>query len=52
MNEIWIAATIFLSLSAASNGAMVLSPKMPARHRDDETNAVVRLVANIFVVMS
>ncbi|KQQ34794.1 hypothetical protein ASG19_13530 [Rhizobium sp. Leaf306] len=52
MNEIWIAAMIFVCLSAASNGAMVLSPKMPARHRDDETNAVVRLVANIFVVMS
>jgi len=52
MTEVWIAVIILGCLSTASVGAMVLSPKMPARHRDDDTNAVVRLIANIFVVMS
>jgi len=52
MNEAWVAAGIFACLSLASLGAMFVSPKMPARHRDDETNGVIRLIANIFVVMS
>jgi hypothetical protein len=52
MNEFWIAAAIFALLSLASLGAMYVSPRMPARHRDDDTNSIVRLVANIFVVMS
>jgi hypothetical protein len=52
MNHVWIAAIIFGCLSTASIGAMLLSPKMHLRHRDDETSAVVRLIANIFVVMS
>ena len=52
MNEIWIATAIFFCLALASFAAMHISPRMPARHRDDETNGVVRLVANIFVVMS
>ncbi len=52
MNELFIALGIFLILASASLGAMYVSPKMPDRHRDDDTNSVVRLVANIFVVMS
>lgn len=52
MNETWIAPAIFGSLSVASVGAMLLSPRMAVRHRDDDTNTVVRLFANIFVVMS
>lgn len=51
-SEVWIAIGVFLCLSAISLGVMLLSPKMPARHRDEETNAVIRLVANIFVVMT
>lgn len=52
MNDIWISATVFICLSAASIGVMYLSPILPAHHRDEETNTVVRLVANIFVVMT
>ncbi len=52
MNEVWVAVTIFVCLSLASLGAMFVSPKMLARHRDDDTNGVIRLIANIFVVMS
>lgn len=52
MNELWVATAIFACLSVASLGAMFVSPRMPVRHRDDETNGVIRLIANIFVVMS
>lgn len=52
MSESGIAAIVFVCLAVASLGAMSLYPKLPARHRDDETNAVVRLVANIFVILA
>ncbi len=32
--------------------SIVVSARLPARHRDDDTNNVVRLAANIFVVAS
>ncbi|MBP1881584.1 hypothetical protein [Agrobacterium rubi] len=52
MSETFIAALIFCCLCVSSIGAVFVSPKMAVRHRDDETSAVVRLVANIFVVMA
>ena len=52
MTDYSIALLVFVCLSTASLGAMLISPKLPARHRDDDTNAIIRLVANIFVVMT
>lgn len=52
MPEALMATTVFLCLVSASLIAMVISPRLAARHRDEETNTVVRLVANIFVVMT
>lgn len=52
MNELVIAVIVFVCLAAASLGAMFVSPALPDRHRSDETSAVVRLIANIFVVMT
>ncbi|OCP36316.1 DUF4239 domain-containing protein [Ensifer sp. LC163] len=52
MSAILIAVAAFLCLSVAALGMMHLYPKLPARHRDEDTNTVVRLVANIFVVMA
>jgi hypothetical protein len=51
-NEIPIAILTFALLSAASYTAVHFYPKLRASHRNDDTNAVVRLVANIFVVMT
>jgi hypothetical protein len=50
MHEIVVAAAIFLCLVAASLGALLVSEKLPARYRHDDTYNVVRLAANIFVV--
>ncbi|WP_421361595.1 hypothetical protein [Agrobacterium rosae] len=52
MTEFWLALAVFACLLAASFGAMAISPRLSAHHKDDETNAVIRLVANIFVVMT
>jgi hypothetical protein len=52
LDEIWVSLAVFLCLAGGSLGAMQVSPRMPARHRDEETNAVIRLVANIFVVLA
>lgn len=52
MEPIWIALGTFTCLLAASLLMMQLYPKLSARHRDEDTNTVVRLVANIFVVMT
>lgn len=52
MNAFWIALGIFACLVSASLLMMHWCPKLPAHHRDDDTNTVVRLVANIFVVMT
>lgn len=52
MNEIIGSVAVFAILSTASFGVMWLCPKLPARHRDDETNAIVRLIANIFAIMT
>ena len=45
-------AAIFVCLVAASLGALLVSERLPARYRHDDTYNVVRLAANIFVVMT
>jgi hypothetical protein len=50
MYEIFVAAAIFLCLVAASLGALVISDRLPASYRHDDTHNVIRLAANIFVV--
>jgi hypothetical protein len=50
MHEILVSAAIFVCLVVAAIGSLVVSQKLPARYRDDDTHNVVRLAANIFVV--
>jgi hypothetical protein len=52
MSETLVAAVFFVCLAAASLGAMLLHARLPERQRADDTHAVVRAVANIFVVMT
>jgi hypothetical protein len=52
MIESWVAVAVFACLLGASLVAMFISPVLPVRHRDDDTANVVRLIANIFVVMT
>ncbi|MBP1887488.1 DUF4239 domain-containing protein [Sinorhizobium mexicanum] len=52
MTALIISSAVFVSLCIASFATMHFHPKLPLRHRDDDTNTVVRLVANIFVVMT
>jgi hypothetical protein len=52
MNEILVGVLIFLCLVAASLGSLLIYTRLPERHREDSTSNVVRLVANIFVVMT
>ncbi len=47
-----MATSVFACLMIASLGTLLSYSKLPARHLQDETNTVVRLVANIFVVMT
>jgi hypothetical protein len=50
MYEYVVASSIFLCLVVASIGALLVSEKLPAPYRHEDTNNVVRLAANIFVV--
>lgn len=50
--EIIVSTVTFLLLNGAALASVILYPRLRASHRDDETNTVVRLVANIFVVMT
>ncbi len=52
MDLVWIAAAIFVCLFSAALLMMHFCPKLPSHHRDEETNTVVRLLANLFVVMT
>lgn len=52
MSAFAIAGIIFVLLSFSALFTMKFHAKLPSRHRDDATNTVVRLVANIFVVMT
>ncbi|QPC92827.1 DUF4239 domain-containing protein [Mesorhizobium sp. INR15] len=52
MREALIAMVIFVCLVAAALTSMAIWPTLPAKHRDDDTNTVVRLAANLFGVMT
>ena len=52
MKEVLLALFVFVCLTGASLGALLLHGKLPAHHRHDDTQNVVRLIANIFVVMT
>lgn len=52
MNEVPLSIGVTVALGAASVGSLLLYPKLNLRHRDEETNLVVRMVANLFVVMA
>lgn len=52
MNEVRIAAFVFICLTGASLGALFTYERLPAHQRQDDTHSVVRLIANIFVVMT
>lgn len=52
MNEVRIAIFVFLCLMAASLGALFSYERLPPHQRQDDTHNVMRLIANIFVVMT
>jgi len=52
MREGFVALIIFLCLAASSLGTLALQHRLPSRHREDDTQNVVRLIANFFVVMT
>lgn len=52
MYEIVFAVGVFVILIAASLGTLMTYEWLPPTHREEATNGVVRLVANIFVVMT
>ncbi|MBN9059990.1 MAG: hypothetical protein J0H21_12515 [Rhizobiales bacterium] len=50
--ELTVALLTFACLCAASLGTLHAYPRLPAHYRDDETLQTVRLVANIFGMLS
>jgi len=52
MNEVLVPVLIFLCLLAASFGSLAVYERLPAHHRDENTHAIVKLAANLFVVMT
>jgi hypothetical protein len=52
MKEILVACFVFVCLTGASLGVLLSHGKLPAHHRHDDTQNSVRLIANIFVVMT
>ncbi|KRE00286.1 hypothetical protein ASE63_09440 [Bosea sp. Root381] len=52
MNEVRIAVFVFVCLTAASLGTLFLYERLPSHQRQDDTHAVVRLIANTFMVMT
>lgn len=52
MTEIIVCATVFVGLLIASLGCLFLHERLPERYRSEETNGIVRLTANIFMVMT
>ena len=52
MGEVLVGAAIFACLAGASLVSLMVHERFPAHHRQDDTSAVVRLAANLFVVMS
>ena len=52
MNEAVIAVLVAGALIAASLGSAALYRRLPEKHRQSETEDIVRLIANIFVVLA
>jgi hypothetical protein len=52
MGEILAGVAIFVCLAGAALAGLLIFPRFPEHHRQDDTGAVVRLAANLFVVMS
>jgi hypothetical protein len=52
MSEIFFALLIFLCLVAASLGCLFTYKRLPLHYRQEDTHAVVKLAANVFVVMT
>ena len=52
MKEILVASFVFVCLTGASVGVLLSQGRLPARHRHDDTQNAVRVIANIFVVMT
>jgi hypothetical protein len=50
--DLFVAIVTFLCLLGAAVGGLFSSAKLGSKHLQDDTNATVRLVANIFVVMA
>jgi hypothetical protein len=52
MQEGLVALTIFVCLVAASLGSLVIHPRLPPRHQQDDVLAVVRSIASFFGIMT
>ena len=52
MNELSVALIIFACLAVSSLGSLAIHGKLPARYLGDDTQAVIRLIAGIFSVMT
>ncbi|MGX8008498.1 bestrophin-like domain [Mesorhizobium sp. ORM8.1] len=52
MGEVVAGVAIFACLAGAALASLMIYPHFPEHHRQDDTSAVVRLSANLFVVMS
>lgn len=51
MSEVTAGLLVFLCLTGAALGSLLFSPGLPARYRDAETVATVRLAAGLFTLM-
>jgi hypothetical protein len=52
VDERLVAVVMFACLATASLGSIVIYRRLPSHHREDETLDVLRMIANIFVVMT
>jgi hypothetical protein len=52
MSEVVSPILIFVCLLAASLGSLAIYTWFPAQHRQEDTHAIVKLAANLFVIMT
>ena len=52
MSEFVVAVLAFLSMMGAALFGLFSKTRLPSEHLQDDTSSVVRLVANLFVVMT
>lgn len=52
MNEIQVTILSFLCLTIAGIGSLLSYSWLPAKHLQEDTNATIRLLANVFVVIT